>query len=77
MLNGLSFFFQRVPLSEMISRYPVYHERDISRFNEAMDKRYNGYAMKIKFQQFRKDRQRSLSELSSCSGDEFMADSAL
>lgn len=60
--------FKRIPLSEIISMYPIFHEMDISRFNESMDKRYNESVTDAKLRKIRESRQISQSELAKLSG---------
>lgn len=60
--------FERIPLSEIIAMYPVYHEMDISRFNELMDKKYNEFIAETKLRRIRKSRQLSQGELAKLSG---------
>lgn len=60
--------FERIPLSEIIAMYPTFHEMDISRFNESMDRRYNEFVTETKLRKIRKSRQISQSELSKLSG---------
>ncbi len=59
--------FERIPLSEIIAMYPVFHEMDISRFNESMDKRYNQVVTETKLHKIRESRQISQSELAALS----------
>lgn len=60
--------FERIPLSEIIAMYPVYHEMDVSRFNEAIDQRYNGVVIETKLRKIRESRRLSQGELSKLSG---------
>lgn len=60
--------FERIPLSEIIAMYPTYHEMDISRFNESMDKRYNEVVTETKLRKIRESRQLSQGELAKLSG---------
>ena len=60
--------FERIPLSEIIAMYPTFHEMDISRFCESMDKRYNEYVTETKLRRIRESRQLSQSELAKLSG---------
>ncbi len=60
--------FSHIPLSEIISMYPKYHEIDISRFIEEMEKRYNEFICDTKLHKIRKARQISQSELAKLSG---------
>lgn len=57
--------FERVPLSQVISMYKVYHEMDVSEFVESMDRRYNEVSVETKLKTLREARgltQRGLSE---------------
>lgn len=60
--------FDRIPLSEIISMYPTFHEMDISRFIESMDRRYNEFVIETKLHKIRESRQMSQSELAKFSG---------
>lgn len=60
--------FLRVSLSEIISMYPIYHEMDITKFIESMDKRYNEVILDTKLKKIRESRQISQAELSRLSG---------
>ena len=60
--------FERIPLSEIIAMYPTYHEMDISRFNESMDKRYSEVVTETKLRKIRESRQLSQGELAKLSG---------
>lgn len=60
--------FERIKLSEIIAMYPTYHEMDISRFNESMDKRYNEVTTETKLRKTRENRQLSQGELAKLSG---------
>ena len=60
--------FERIPLSEIIAMYPIYHEMDISRFNESMDKRYGEVVTETKLRKIRESRQLSQGELAKLSG---------
>ena len=60
--------FVRIPLTEIISMYPTFHEMDISRFYESMDRRYSEVIMETKLRKIRESRQISQSELSKMSG---------
>lgn len=60
--------FERIPLSEIIAMYPVFHEMDISRFNESMDRRYNEIITETKLRKIRENRQISQAELAKLSG---------
>lgn len=60
--------FERIPLSEIIAMYPTYHEMDISRFNESMDKRYGEVVTETKLRKIRESRQLSQGELAKLSG---------
>ena len=60
--------FLRIPLSEIISMYPTFHEMDITHFIESMDRRYNETIMDTKLKKIRESRQISQTELSKLSG---------
>lgn len=60
--------FERIPLSTIIAMYPAFHEMDISRFNEAMDRRYNEVVKETKLSRIRESRGISQSELARLSG---------
>lgn len=60
--------FNRIPLSKVISMYKIYHEMDISRFIESMDKIYDETVLETKLRRIRESRQVSQSELSKMSG---------
>ncbi len=60
--------FDRIPLSEIISMYPTFHEMDISRFIESLNRRYNEFVAETKLHEIRKSRQMSQSELAKLSG---------
>lgn len=60
--------FERIPLSEIIAMYPVFHEMDISHFNESLERRYNEYVCETKLRKIRESRRISQSELSKYSG---------
>ena len=60
--------FTRIPLSEIVSMYHVYHEMDIQHFIEDMDKKYDARKQKSKLKTIRENRGLSQSELSRLSG---------
>ena len=60
--------FLRVPLSEIISMYPTFHEMDITQFIESMNRRYNEVVLDTKLKKIRESRQISQTELSKLSG---------
>ena len=60
--------FARVAPSEVVAMYPVYHEADISRFVEAMERRYNEVVTETKLHKIRKLRKMSQNELAEKSG---------
>lgn len=60
--------FERIPLSEIIAMHPTYHEMDISRFNESMDKKYSEVVTETKLRKIRESRQLSQGELATLSG---------
>ncbi len=60
--------FIRIPLSDIIAMYKVYHEMDLSNFVEDMDKRYNSIELDTKLKQIREARGLSQNELAKISG---------
>lgn len=48
--------------------YPTFHEMDISRFIESMDRRYNEFVAETKLHKIRESRQMSQSGLAKLSG---------
>lgn len=60
--------FEHISLSEIIEMYPVYHEVDISRFNESMDKKCNEISEETKLHKIRINREISQGELARLSG---------
>lgn len=60
--------FMRVPLSEIIGMYSIYHEMDLSNFVESMEKRYNAAESDTKLKTIRESRQLSQAELAELSG---------
>lgn len=60
--------FKRVPLSQIIEMYPLYHEMDISRFIEDFEKRYAAVVTETKLKTIRESRNFSQAELSKISG---------
>lgn len=60
--------FTRIPLSEIISMYPVFHEMDITRFIDSMERKYNEIQTEPKLKKIRESRQLSQSELAKLSG---------
>lgn len=60
--------FDRVPLSTIIAMYPIFHEMDISRFIESMDRRYDESVSDTKLKKIRESRKISQSRLSTLSG---------
>lgn len=59
--------FARIPLSEIISMYPVFHEMDITRFIDSMERKYNEIRTETKLKKIRENRQLSQSELAKLS----------
>lgn len=57
----------KVPLSEILSMYPSFHEMDISRFYESMDRRLEERKGKTKLAMIRENRGLSQSKLASLS----------
>ena len=60
--------FERVPLSETLKMYPVYHEMDITQFIDSMESFYNKAKFDTKLKRIRENRGISQSELSELSG---------
>ncbi len=60
--------FDRVALSTIIAMYPTFHEMDISRFIESMDRRYDESVSDTKLKKIRESRKISQSRLSTLSG---------
>lgn len=60
--------FVRIPLSQIIRMYSIYHEMDISQFIETMNKTYDSIIFDAKLKQIRESRGISQTELSEISG---------
>ena len=60
--------FGKVPLSEIVKMYKVYHEMDIAAFIEAMDKKIEERSVSTNLKNIRENRQFSQSELAAASG---------
>lgn len=60
--------FERIPLSQVIDMYSVYHEMDISQFIDSMEKFYNETILETKLKRIRENRGISQSELAKLSG---------
>lgn len=60
--------FSRVPLSEILSMYQVFHEMDIIQFYESMEKRYSKRVLDTNLKKIREARGLSQRELSEISG---------
>ena len=60
--------FERIPLSEIIKMYSVYHEMDITQFIDSMESFYNKAEFETKLKRIRESRGISQSELSEMSG---------
>lgn len=60
--------FERVPLSEIIKMYSVYHEMDITQFIDSMERFYNNVKLETKLKSIRENRGISQSELAEMSG---------
>ncbi len=60
--------FARVPLTEIISMYPTFHEMDITRFCESMDTRFDYVVTETKLKKIRESRGLSQTELAQTSG---------
>ena len=55
--------FSRIKLSEIISMYPLYHEMDVTRFYEEMERRYKEASKETNLARIRKNFLLSQSEL--------------
>lgn len=60
--------FARIPLSQIILMYKVFHEMDITAFVESMEKRYDEVEVETKLRSLREVRGLSQRELSNISG---------
>lgn len=60
--------FSRIPLSEIVSMYHVYHEMDIGHFIEDMNKKYQEIQRETRLKTIRENRGISQSELARLSG---------
>lgn len=60
--------FERVPLSEMLAMYPVYHEMDVSQFIEAVEMKYSQRQRDTRLKQIRENRGVSQAVLAELSG---------
>lgn len=60
--------FVRIPLSQIILMYKVFHEMDVTEFAESMEKRYNEVEVETKLYSLREARGLSQRELSKISG---------
>lgn len=60
--------FLRIPLSEIISMYIVYHETDIGNFIDDMNKRYDTAVRETRLKTIRQNRGLSQTELAQLSG---------
>lgn len=60
--------FARIPLSQIILMYKIFHEMDITAFVESMEKRYNEVEVETKLRSLREARGLSQRELSKISG---------
>lgn len=60
--------FARIPLSQIILMYKIFHEMDITAFVESMEKRYNEVKVETKLRSLREARGLSQRELSKISG---------
>lgn len=60
--------FERIPLSQVIDMYSIYHEMDISQFIDTMEKFYNEAILEPKLKRIRENRGISQSELAKLSG---------
>ena len=60
--------FSRIPLSEIVTMYSVYHEMDIGHFIEDMNKKYMSITQEIHLKTIRENRGISQVELAALSG---------
>lgn len=60
--------FNRIPLSDILLMYKLYHEMDLSSFVDAMDRKYNETVLDVKLKVIREARGLSQAELSKLSG---------
>ncbi len=60
--------FARIPLSEIISMYSVYHEMDIGHFIDDMNKKYHATERETRLKSIRENRGLSQAELAKLSG---------
>ena len=63
-----SYIFLKLPFSDLLSLYPVYHEMDISQFIDSMEKFYNETILETKLKRIRENRGISQLELAKLSG---------
>ncbi len=68
--SGHSFqdIFERVPLSDILKMYPVYHEMDITQFIDSMERFYHRVELETKLKRVRECRGLSQTELAKLSG---------
>ena len=60
--------FERIPISQIIGMYSVYHEMDITSFNDAMEENYSASNGDAKLKRIRESRGLSQHELAEQSG---------
>ena len=60
--------FSRIPMSEIVKMYSVYHEMDVSQFIDSMEKAYASVVCDTKLKQIRESRGLSQAELCQLSG---------
>ena len=60
--------FIRVPLSEILSMYKLYHEMDLTNFVEDLDARYDSVVLETKLKKIRESRGLSQTQLAELSG---------
>ena len=60
--------FRKIPLSQIISMYPIYHEMDISQFITYMDSTYDAVISDTRLKQLREIHDMSQTELAKSSG---------
>lgn len=60
--------FSRIPLSEIIAMYKIYHEMDIGQFIEDMNRKYDAINQETHLKKIRENRGISQTELATLSG---------
>ena len=60
--------FEKIPLTEILSMYSVYHEMDVTSFVEDLEKRYNSKIGETKLKKIREAKKLSQNDLAKISG---------